>query len=200
MTTRSRDAAFKAFYFAEAGRLQRLALLLTGDRQEAEDLSQEAFLRSYRVWHRIKREEPGPYVRKTLVNLHRNALRRKLVARRHPVEEARSAPRRDDEIDEALRVAEALRSLSPVRRATILLRFYEDLPEREIARLLDRPLGTVKSDLHRALKQLRPLFEERRGASHAGAEADRRGLRHAPPAGPRPAVSTPWTEEGREVR
>jgi DNA-directed RNA polymerase specialized sigma24 family protein len=54
----------------------------------------------------------------------------------------------------------ALAELSPVRRATILLRFYEDMSEHEISRELDRPLGTVKSDIHRALRQLRPLLEE----------------------------------------
>jgi RNA polymerase sigma-70 factor (sigma-E family) len=160
MRTQTRDAQFRAFYFAESGRLRRLALFLTGNQHEAEDLSQEALLRTYRAWGRIRGAEAGPYCRRTLVNLHRNSLRRKIVERKHPPEPPPDASRSDPQIVEALRVADALKSLSPVRRATVVLRFYEDLPEAEIARVLDRPLGTVKSDLHRALRQMRPLFED----------------------------------------
>lgn len=54
----------------------------------------------------------------------------------------------------------ALSSLSPIRRAVVLLRFYEDLPEADIALTLDRPLNTVKSDIRRALQQLKPILEE----------------------------------------
>jgi RNA polymerase sigma-70 factor (ECF subfamily) len=57
-------------------------------------------------------------------------------------------------------VAEALKVLSPIRKATIVLRFYEDMPEAQIAEVLDRPLNTVKSDIRRALQALRPLLEE----------------------------------------
>ena len=63
-------------------------------------------------------------------------------------------------VDEALRVATALSVLSPIRRAVVLLRFYEDMPEAEIARLLDRPLNTIKSDLRRALERLRPVLDD----------------------------------------
>jgi RNA polymerase sigma factor (sigma-70 family) len=62
-------------------------------------------------------------------------------------------------VDESSRLTTALKELSPMRRAVVVLRFYEDMTEAEIARVLDRPLGTVKSDLHRALKLLRPLLE-----------------------------------------
>jgi hypothetical protein len=55
----------------------------------------------------------------------------------------------------------SLMELSPIRRATIVLRFYEDMSEADIARTLDRPLGTVKSDIHRGLAKLRQLLEER---------------------------------------
>lgn len=160
MTSSRRDREFRAFYFAEAGRLKRFALLLTGDPDLAEDLAQEALLRAYRAWGRIKGEHPGPYVRRTLVNLHRNSLRRRLVERRHPARPPEPEPSRDRHVHDALQVAEVLKVLSPIRRATVILRFYEDLPEAEIARLLERPIGTVKSDLHRALKQLRPLVED----------------------------------------
>jgi RNA polymerase sigma factor (sigma-70 family) len=63
-------------------------------------------------------------------------------------------------VDELLRLSAALKTLPPMRRATIVLRFFEDMSEADIARTLDRPLGTVKSDLHRGLARLRALFEQ----------------------------------------
>lgn len=62
-------------------------------------------------------------------------------------------------VEDWLLVSGALMHLGPVHRAVVVLRFYEDMAEADIARTLDRPLGTVKSDLHRALKKLRPLLE-----------------------------------------
>ena len=56
-------------------------------------------------------------------------------------------------------MSDALKELSPVRRATIVLRFYEDMAEGDIARTLDRPLGTVKSGIHRGLAKLRQVLE-----------------------------------------
>lgn len=155
-----RDEEFRAFYAAEADRLHRLAVLLTGEPDRASDLAQEALLRSYRAWPRIQREDPAPYVRRVLVNLVRNEARRKLIERRHPPGPAAFHEDHGPRTDDAIRVAEVLRTLPPVRRAVVVLRFYEDLPEAEIARILDRPLGTIKSDLHRALKTLRPLLQD----------------------------------------
>lgn len=59
-----------------------------------------------------------------------------------------------------LAVSDALRTLPPVRWAAIVMRVYEDMREADIARVLDRPLNTIKSDIHRGLKRLRPLLEE----------------------------------------
>ncbi|MDQ3940909.1 MAG: SigE family RNA polymerase sigma factor [Actinomycetota bacterium] len=160
MAIRDRDAEFKSFYFREAGRLRSLALLLTGDPEKAADLTHDALLRAYRAWNRIKNEDPGPYVRRTLVNLCRNDYRRRLVERRKPPAPAVPIASGDASVDEAMRVAEALKVLSPIRKATVVLRFYEDMPEAQIAEVLDRPLNTVKSDLRRALERLRPLLEE----------------------------------------
>lgn len=160
MKTRERDEQFRAFYLAQAPRLRSIALMLTGDRTEAEDLVQEALLRCYRSWHRIRSDDPGPYVRRTLTNLHRNDVRKKIVRRRHQPEIPEPVASPAEPVERALQVGRALATLSPIRRATVVLRFYEDLPEAEIARVLDRPVGTVKSDLHRALARLRPHFED----------------------------------------
>ncbi len=160
MKASTRDEQFRSFYAAEADNLNRLAVLLTGDHHRGADLAQEALLRAYRAWGRIRDEDPGPYVRRILVNLVRNEHRRRLVELRHPTHPQPPGADHGPRVDEALRVAEVLRALPPVRRAVVILRFYEDLPEAEIARILDRPLGTVKSDLHRALARLRPLLDD----------------------------------------
>jgi RNA polymerase sigma-70 factor (sigma-E family) len=154
------DAAFKAFYFREQPRLKQVALLLTGDPEGAADLTQEALLKVYRSWRRIRSDDPGPYARRTLVNLFRNEQRSLSVRRRRAPTAPEEVPAPDAGVAEALRVAEALSVLSPVRRATIVLRFYDDMAEAEIARLLDRPEGTVRSDIHRSLKQLREVLTE----------------------------------------
>ena len=160
MRTRDRDQEFRAFYFDEAGRLRRLALFMTGDEEKAADLTQEALLKAYRAWNRIKENDPGPYVRRILVNLCRNEYRRRALELRKQPAPMGDVASRDPYVDETLRVADALRVLSPIRKATIVLRFYEDMPEAEIARVLDRPLNTVKSDIKRALERLRPLLDE----------------------------------------
>jgi RNA polymerase sigma-70 factor (sigma-E family) len=154
----TRDDDFRAFYTAEAERLHRLALLMTRDRERAADAAQEAFVRTYRAWARVS--DPARYVRTTLVNIVRNDYRRWLVSRRVHAGAPPAAARREDDVDEALRVATVLSALPAVRRAAVLLRYYEDLPLEMVARILDRPLGTVKSDLHRALKALRPMLDD----------------------------------------
>ena len=154
------DAAFKAFYMREQPRLRQLALLLTGEVERSSDLAQEALLKTYRAWPRIRYEDPGPYARKALVNLFRNEQRRSAVARRHTPAPLGETPSPDAGVAESLRVAEALRVLSPIRRATVLLRFFDDMAEAEIARVLDRPEGTVRSDIHRSLTKLREALTE----------------------------------------
>lgn len=156
-----RDEQFRAFFLEEGERLRRLAIFLTGDVEGARDLAQEALVRLYKHWGRVRNDDPGPYARRILVNLVRSKHRRKVLDKRHlqvvKTDEASHAPR----IVEAMRIASALSALSPIRRATIVLRFYEDMSESQIAATLERPLGTVKSDIHRGLAQLRPLLEDR---------------------------------------
>ena len=156
-----KDESFTAFFAAEAERLRRLAFFLTGDLDRAPDLAQDALAATYRHWHRIRGDDPGPYARRTLVNLCRNAKRRRFVEWRHARTYRDDATTELRGVEDALRVSEALDVLSPMQRAVVVLRDYEDLPEAEIARVLDRRLGTVKSDLFRALRKLRPVLEER---------------------------------------
>lgn len=160
MRTQERDAEFRDFYSAHVGRLRRLALMMVGDASRADDLAHDALLRCYVSWHRIRGDDPAPYVTRTLVNLCRNAQRRRSVEIRKTPRPPADVVDRSDRVDEALRVAAALSVLSPIRRAVVLLRFYDDLPESEIAAILDRPLNTIKSDLRRALEKLRPVLDD----------------------------------------
>jgi DNA-directed RNA polymerase specialized sigma24 family protein len=123
MRTRDRDAEFKEFYLYEAPRLRRLALMLTGDRDGASDLAHDALVKTYVAWARIRGDDPAPYAKRVLVNLCRNAHRRRMV-------EVRKAPKAPsdvvdggDHVEDAMRVAAALSVLSPIRRAVVLLRF-----------------------------------------------------------------------------
>ena len=160
MPGRDRDVEFRTFYESEGRRVRELAMFLVGDRDLAADLAQEAFLRAYRAWNRIRRKDPGPYVRRALVNLCKNTYRRKAVESKHWAPPPAGVPSHASNVHETVRVTQALSELSPMRRAAVVLRYYEDMSDEQISSMLDRPLGTVKSDIRRSLKQLKPLLDE----------------------------------------
>ena len=151
----TKDQDFRAFFEAEFRPLRRLGYLLTGDWAEAEDLAQEAMVRTYRAWSRItERDRPGAYARSVLVNRRRSLLRRSAVAAKH-AEMLRAPEYRPDLSAEGMVLWEAIRALPQRQRAAIVLRFYEDMPEAEVAAALDMPVGTVKSLVHRGVGRLR---------------------------------------------
>lgn len=154
---------FSAFFEIEGDRLQRFGTFMSGDRDLAADLAQEALTATYAAWSRIK-SDPGAYARRIVVNKLRDVQRRDRVRRLRPLPAVPSSTGSDEEDGtlDHLRVTAILKSLSPLQRAVVVLRFYEDMTEPQIADLLDRPLGTVKSDLHRALKTLRRLAADER--------------------------------------
>lgn len=165
MRSHSVDDEFEAFFNAHAGGLERFATMLVGDPVQGAELAQEALVRVYARWGRVSNGTPTAYARTVVLNLVRSAHRARRVRRAAAVPDwaARGdADLRDSEgqVADQMRVVPALQQLSPVRRATVLLRFYEDRSIQEVARLLGRPEGTVQSDIHRALNQLRPLLEE----------------------------------------
>lgn len=167
MRRAERDQQFKDFYFRETGRLRRIALLMVGDAERAEDLTHEALLRAYQRWGRIRNADPAPYVRRALVNLCRNDHRRRALEVRRLRDLWGTGPPATELdparcVDDALAMANALRVLSPIRRATSVLHFYDDMSEANIAHTLDRPLNTVKSDVRRALEKLRATLDDTR--------------------------------------
>jgi len=150
-----KDQEFREFFEAEFRPLRRLGYLLTGDWAEAEDLAQEAMVRTYRAWGRItERERPGAYARSVLVNRRRSLLRRSAVAAKH-AEMLRSPEYQPNLGEESMVLWQAIRSLPQRQRAAIVLRFYEDMPEADVAAVLEMPVGTVKSLVHRGIAKLR---------------------------------------------
>jgi RNA polymerase sigma-70 factor (sigma-E family) len=151
------DLEFREFFASQYGRLCWLGFLLTGDRAQAEDLAQEALLRTYWMWPRVRGyDRPGDYARKVLVNRHRSLLRRALLEARHArrtrVEEGWYLP---DHGEDRMVLWAAMQRLPARQRAVLVLRFQEDLSEATVARLLRLPLGTVKTLARRGLAKLR---------------------------------------------
>lgn len=155
--TSPRDVAFREFFDAEFRSLRRLAYLLTGNWTEAEDLAQETMVRVYRAWGRIaERDRPGAYARSVMVNRHRSMLRRTLVEAKYAVHRQSDPVVHGDE--ENVELWDALSALPVRERQAVVLRFYEDLPVADVAKVLGVPVGTVKSMTHRALGRLREVL------------------------------------------
>lgn len=152
------DVRFVAALEHALPRLQRVALLLVGDRSVADDLVAEAVARTLPKWRAGGVADPSAYLRRVVVNLASRRWRRRSLAVRHD----RAAlnwlqPTTDDEaaVVERDAVLRAVARLAPRRRAVVVLRFYDDLSEAQIAEVLGVRVGTVKSQLSRGLEQLR---------------------------------------------
>jgi RNA polymerase sigma-70 factor (sigma-E family) len=149
------DRQFPEFFVSEYGRLCRLGFLLTGDWAEGEELAQETLVRIYWRWSLVRcQEHPEAYARKVLVNRYRSLLRRLRLEARHAGRERAEALDLGSR-EELLVVREAIRRLPTRQRTVLVLRYHQDLPEQEVARLLAMPLGTVKSLSNRAMARLR---------------------------------------------
>jgi RNA polymerase sigma-70 factor (sigma-E family) len=150
------DPDFLEFFASEFWPLRRVGFLLTGDWDQAEELAQEAMARTYAVWPRVRGyDRPAAYARKVLVNRHRSLLRRAVVEARHLVASRPEDRHQPDFGGDDLVLWQALQRLPTRHRAAIILRYYLDLPETEVASLLGVPPGTVKSWTHRGLTRLR---------------------------------------------
>jgi RNA polymerase sigma-70 factor (sigma-E family) len=149
------DSQFPEFFASQYAPLRRLGFLLTGDWSEGEELAQEALVRVWWRWALVRRQEhPEAYARKVLINRHRSLLRRLRLDARH-AGQARIETADVGQREELLVVWAAIRRLPARQRAVVVLRYHEDLPELEVARLLQIPVGTVKSTANRALARLR---------------------------------------------
>ena len=147
-----RDTAFDELYEREYGAMLRLAVLLVDSREQAEEAVHDAFARVYGRWAKLDR--PGAYLRTCVVNRCRDVQRRRRFERGR--RSGKGEPSSELGADELL---DALALLPPKRRAALVLRYYEDLSEADIAEALGVRPGTVKSLLSRGLDELREVIE-----------------------------------------
>lgn len=160
----SRDEQFEAFVADVGPYLLRVALLLSGDRNHAEDLVQTTFERTYRSWERARHTDPRAYARRVLVNLRIDRWRggRREVLTSPDAVPQRATPSHADAVDTRNEVVRALAALPLAQRRVVVLRHLLDLTESETAVELAVSVGTVKSHNARALARLRTLLMEGR--------------------------------------
>ncbi|MFF4554429.1 SigE family RNA polymerase sigma factor [Streptomyces sp. NPDC001422] len=149
---------FQDFVRARWPQLVRTAYLLTGDVHHAEDLTQTALAKAYRSWRRISRaDNPEAYVRRMLVTCNSDRFRKRRISESLTA----SVPERAGCDEGAVRVEErssllaGLAQLPSRQRAVVVLRYWEDLSEAEVAEMLGCSAGTVKSQASKGLAKMR---------------------------------------------
>ena len=155
MLAADEGADFSAYAAQAWPRLYRRAFLLSGQHADAEDLAQQTLIRARRHWAKVVRAgSPDAYVTRILTNVYLSSRRRARVGR----EVLRAVPETASESTMSPVHGELwphLLGLPPRQRAVVVLRFYEDLAECEVAEMLGISVGTVKSTTHKALAHLR---------------------------------------------
>jgi len=151
------DIGFREYVATRSRALLRTAYLLTGNVADAEDLVQAALAKTYLAWDRIEdRSAVDGYVRRAIVNTHISWWRRRRVEE-YPTDEIPDQAVADhagaSDLQESMR--RAVDRLPQRMRAAVVLRYYEDMTEAEVAEVLGVSLGTVKSTVSRAVAKLR---------------------------------------------
>ena len=151
------DPTFRDYVRERSRSLLRTAYLLTGNTADAEDLVQSALAKTYLAWDRIEdRGALDTYVRRAMVNTHISWWRRRRVEEFPTAdipEQAVADHAVSSDLQETLR--RAIDRLPERMRAAVMLRYYDDMTEAEIAEVLGVSLGTVKSTVSRAVAKLR---------------------------------------------
>ena len=185
------EQQFHQFMVSRWPKLVRLAYGLTGDRSAAEDLAQIALASAYAAWWRVRRaDDPDAYVRKILINACHRRFRRKqpaaeIAAARQAGEGHCGDPA--EAIGERSALLAALAALPPRQRAVIVLRYWEDMTDAQVAVTLGCAESTVRSQAARALAKLRSNPELGGGEQPDGEPPDGgpRGQGHAREGGTR---------------
>ena len=160
MTDPDRAASFTRWASDRQHALLRTAVLLCGDHHRAEDLVQDALTKVALRWSRLRDQNPDAYARQVMVRTNISWWRKH---RREVVLDVTDGPSGAEPgaaVDRRLLLDHALAQLTPRQRATVVLRFYDDLSERDTAEALGVSAGTVKSQTHAALARLRAVAPE----------------------------------------
>jgi RNA polymerase sigma-70 factor (sigma-E family) len=168
-----RDEAIASLFYAHYPQLVRTGYSLAGDWAVAEELAQEAFMRLWRRWRWIRDPEAAPtYLHRTVVNLGNSAIRRRVLERR--VASFRAEPPEGPDPVADLELRQAIAALTPRKRACVVLRYLAGMTEVQTAQILGVSPGTVKSQTHKALRQLRERLAEPDAATGQIRAAERR--------------------------
>jgi RNA polymerase sigma-70 factor (sigma-E family) len=149
---------FDEYVAARLPALLRYAVMLTGDPHMAEDVVQDTMVRAHARWDRIQRADaPDAYVRRMLTNTYFGARRTSWFRRSVAMAQVPDTAVSDSSDAGAVRdeLWSRLAKLPPRQRAALVLRYYEDLPDTEIAEVMGCAVGTVRSLISRALSALR---------------------------------------------
>lgn len=164
------DERVEALFDTQYAPMCRLAYVILGDEGAAEEAVMDAMLKTFSGWRRIRDlDRADLYLKRAVVNVCRSKIRRLVVERKASTvlqsRAERVEPNWDPERHEVRReVWNAVLTLPERQRACVVLRYFEDLPEHEIAEILDCSIGTVKSQLHKARARLGKTL----GASDGG--------------------------------
>ncbi|MBG0560387.1 SigE family RNA polymerase sigma factor [Actinoplanes aureus] len=167
-----RDDAFRAYFERHHASLSRLAYLMTGESEIADDLAADALTEVWRHWDRVTAaDDPAAYGHGIVMNLARNWIRRRGRERLLSFESFRRT--RESDVPAVLDVRGALRRLPHRRRACVVLRYAFDLPEKDVAAILGISVGAVKSSTSRGARQLAELLGDSHVSRIDGWEAAR---------------------------
>lgn len=160
--TPDHTAAFTQFVQARGTALARTAYLIVGDRHRSEDVLQTALAETYVRWHRLRQPAAAEaYVRKAIVTANSAWWRRRASGELpHDALPDGVLHDRTDEVVERHTILALLQQLSPRQRAVLVLRFFDDMSEHDVARTLGCSTGSVKQHTARGLERLRALMHD----------------------------------------
>jgi len=162
--SRDPDEAVTALYAAHYRSLVRLAALLVRDTATAEEVVQDSFVAMHRRWRLLRENEKAlAYLRRSVVNRSRSVLRHRAVVERNapkPAPDMPSAEHGAIVLLERSAVVAALRTLSPRQREAVVLRYYGDMSEAQVAAVMAISPGAVKTHTARAMAVLRSVLED----------------------------------------
>ena len=166
MTEPAADRAVTVLYQSHYVALVREATLLVGDFATAEDVVQDSFIALHRAWWRVRDTSSALfYLRRSVINKSRSVLRRRAVADRHPLLPEPALPSAEDSalaVVQLSSVRTALRALPVRQREVLVLRYYADLSETQIAAVMGISRGSVKIHAARARDALRAALADSR--------------------------------------
>jgi RNA polymerase sigma-70 factor (sigma-E family) len=161
VTSSRASSSMEELYARHIARAVRLAYLMTGQRDAAEDIAQDAFIRVFGRWRHLRRKEAfEPYLHRAVINGARSHQRRRGVEDRYLAREAGLRIPAPIEPEGPLdgRLRDVLLSLPPRQRAAVILRYSEDLSEDQVATLLGCSRGNVKSLASKGMARLREVL------------------------------------------